>query len=166
MALDCLHMTAGFASVVATAGVLAISPAAPLDQWRALPPADLAAQLRAMSPQDLLTVGREGVRRLGTYRARLVKQERVAGKILPAQTLELLAQPAPRALRLEYVEGPSAGRKVIWTEKRPKQMLVREGGILGVTSLWLDVDGRLAQGDTNHKVLELGFAPALGDYCQ
>jgi hypothetical protein len=161
MALDCPDMTAVFASVAATVGMIAMTPGARLDLWRALPPAELAAQLRATSPQDLLTLGREGVRRLGTYRARLVKQERVSGKILPAQTLDLMAQPAPRALRLEYVEGPSAGRKVVWTEKRPKQMRVREGGILGVTSLWLDVGGRLAQGDTNHKVFELGFAPVL-----
>ena len=132
-----------------------------VDELRALPDAQLAAQLRGTSAQDLIALGREGVRRLGTYRARLTKQERVGAKLLPAQTLELLVQPAPRALRLQYVEGPAAGRKVIWTEARPKQMLVREAGLLGLTSIWLDVDGGLAHGDTNHRVTELGFAPLL-----
>ena len=163
MAIDSSDMSSGVAivAVAAAASGIAMSPAARIDQWRALPPAELAAQLRATSAEELVVLGREGVRRLGTYRARLVKQERVGGKILPAQTLELLAQPAPRALRLEYVQGPKAGRKVVWTDKRPKEMLVREGGILGVTSLWLDVDGGLAHGDTNHEVLELGFGPLL-----
>lgn len=154
-------MTYGSVWAVATAAVVGMSPGSRIDQWRALSPGDLAAQLRATSPEDLVILGREGVRRLGTYRARLVKQERVGAKVLPAQTLELLARPAPRALRLDYVEGPKSGRKVIWTEKRPKEMLVREAGILGVMSVWLDVDGRMAQGDTNHRVLELGFAPLL-----
>ena len=153
----------GFAMIAAVAAAAAtgMSPAARLDQWRSLSAADLATQLRATSPEELLALGREGVRRLGTYRARLVKQERVEKKVLPAQTLELVVQPAPWALRLDYLEGPKAGRKVVWTARRPKQMLVREGGILGIMSVWLDVDGGLAHGDTNHKVLELGFAPLL-----
>jgi hypothetical protein len=156
-------MKFGFATAatVATAGVLGASPAARLDQLGGLSPTDLAAQLRATSPEDLLALGRESVRRLGTYRARVVKEERIGKKLLPAQTLEIVVQPAPRALRLDYVQGPSAGRKVVWTEKRPKEMLVRESGILGIMSVWLDVDGSLAHKDTNHKVSELGFAPLL-----
>jgi hypothetical protein len=121
----------------------------------------LEARLRATSPEELIVLGREGVRRLGTYRARLVKQERVGGKVLPPQTLEVIVQPAPRAQRLEYVEGPKTGRRVVWTEKRPGEMLVREAGILGFTSLWIDLGGRLARGDTNHSVTELGFGPLL-----
>jgi len=135
--------------------------AARLDQLRALPPAALGDQLRQTPPDELVRLGREGVRRLGTYRARLTKQERVAGRVRPPQTLEIIVRPAPRALRLEYLEGPKAGRKVLWTAGRPRQILVREAGILGLASIWLDVDGRLAHGDTNHDVTELGFAPLL-----
>jgi hypothetical protein len=145
--------------------VLAVDPGASagarLDRLRALPPDALAVELRSMSPHQLVALGREGVRRLGTYRARLSKRERVGGKVLPPQTIELLVRPSPPALRLEYVAGPKAGRKVVWTAKRPNQMHVREAGILGVMSVWLDVDGRLARGDTNHAVTELGFAPLL-----
>jgi len=142
-------------------GALAGGPSERVDQLRALPAGPLAAELRASSAQELVALGREGVRRLGTYRARVTKQERVGDKVLPAQTLEILIQPAPRALRLEYVEGPKAGRKVIWTEGRARQMLVREGGLLGMMSVWVDVDGGLAHGDTNHEVTELGFGPLL-----
>lgn len=156
-------MRFGLARVAAavTAGSIGVAPAVRLDEWRALSPAELGAHLRSTSPQDLLALGREGVRRLATYRARLVKQERVGTKVLPAQTLELLIQPTPQALRIEYVDGPKQGRKVIWTARRPKEMLVREAGILGVMSVWLDVDGKLAHGDTNHQVFELGFGPLL-----
>ncbi|HEY8922792.1 MAG TPA: DUF1571 domain-containing protein, partial [Polyangia bacterium] len=136
-------------------------PAARLDRLRALPPAALAEQLRRTPPDELVSLGREGVRRLGTYRARLVKQERVAGRVRTPQTLEILVRPDPGAIRLEYLEGPKAGRKVLWTAGRPRQMLVREAGILGLASVWLDVDGGLAHGDTNHDVTDLGFGPLL-----
>lgn len=132
-----------------------------IDDLRALPVDQYAARMRATSPEELVTLGREAVRRVGAYRARLVKQERLGGKINPAQTVEITVQPAPRAMRLEYVEGPKAKRRVIWTARRPKEMLVREGGLLGVMSVWIDIDGRLAHGDTNHKVTDLGFGPLL-----
>jgi hypothetical protein len=137
------------------------SAARRLDEIRALPRPAVAEQLRATPPEDLIVLGREGLRRIGTYRARLLKQERVGGKLLPAQTMEVVVQPSPRAQRLEYVEGPKSGRKVIWTQKRPTEMLVRESGILGIASLWIDLDGSLAHGDTNHSVTELGFGPLL-----
>lgn len=132
-----------------------------IDDLRVLPADQFETRIRATSPEELIALGREGLRRLGAYRARVLKQERLGGKINPAQTIEATIQPAPGAIRLEYVEGPKSGRKVIWTEKRPKEMLVREGGLLGVMSVWIDIDGKLARGDTNHKVTELGFGPLL-----
>src|SRR6266404_4465272 len=75
-----------------------------LDALRALPQPVLAERLSATTPEDLIVLGREGVRRLGTYRARLLKQERVDGKLLPAQTMEVVVQTAPRAQRLDYVD--------------------------------------------------------------
>jgi hypothetical protein len=143
------------------AGAAEEPPAARLDALAALPQPVLEQRLAATSPEELIVLGREGVRRLGTYRARLLKQERVSGKLLPAQTLEVIIQSSPRAQRLDYVEGPKAGRHVIWTQKRPTEMLVREAGILGIASLWIDLSGSLAHGDSNHNVTELGFGPLL-----
>jgi Protein of unknown function (DUF1571) len=145
---------------LATGALTARSPGR-IDELRALPEAELGARLRATSADELVALGREGVRRLGTYRATLTKQERVGGEVLAPQTIEMLVQPSPRAVRLEYVSGPKAGRKVVWSETRPKQMLVREGGLLGMMSVWLDIEGGLAHRDTNHRVTELGFGPLL-----
>ena len=96
---------------------------------------------------------------MGTYRARVLKTERIKGELRPAQTMEILVCPSPHAVRLESVAGPKAGRRVLWRQdKRPGEILVREGGLFGLTSLWLDSAGRLARGDTNHAVSEIGFA--------
>jgi hypothetical protein len=118
-----------------------------------------AERLRTASPEALIASGREAVRKLGTYRARLVKTERIKGEVRPAQTIDILVRPSPPAIRMEYIAGPKSGRRVIWRQdKRPGEILVREGGILGLTSLWLDSAGSLARGDTNHAVSEIGFA--------
>src|SRR5438045_533139 len=83
-----------------------------------------------------------------SYRARVTKQERVGGKLLAAQTIEVAVRAAPRAPRLEYLAGPNSGQRVAWREgHRPAEMRVREGGIWGITSLWIDVDGKLAHKD-------------------
>jgi len=143
-------------------------PAAPggpkprLEELRALSRPALAERLRGTSPEDLLALGRDGVRALGAYRTRVVKQERIGGELLPPQTIEVSVRSSPRALRLEYVAGPKKGRRLVWRgDVRPSEMLVREAGILGLASMWIDVDGKLAHKDTNHRVSDLGFGPAL-----
>jgi len=162
--LSILFVGGGVAMTAAITARTAIAdPIRPtLGELRDLSGPELADRLRAMSPDHLIALGRDGVRSLGAYRARLVKQERIDGKLLPAQTIEVAVRPSPRALRLVYVAGPKAGRQVAWREDhRPAEMLVREGGFLGITSLWIDVGGKLARKDTNHGVMELGFGPAL-----
>lgn len=121
-----------------------------------------AERLRTSSVEAIIAEAREAIRTLGDYRARLIKTERVKGTVLPAQTLEILVCHAPRAVRLDFVAGPKSGRRVAWRENhRPGEILVREGGLLGLASLWLDASGGLARGDTNHAVSEIGFAHAL-----
>ena len=148
-------------AILALASVAEDAAGPKLDAMAGLPPPALEQRLVATTPAELIVLGREGVRRLGTYRARLLKQERVGGKLLPAQTMEVIVQSSPAAQRLDYVEGPKKGRHVIWTYKRPTEMLVREAGILGIASLWIDLSGSLAHGDSNHNVTELGFGPLL-----
>lgn|GEM_PF-5040771 len=117
---------------------------------------------RIASPEALIASGREAVRKMGIYRARLVKTERIKGKIPPTQTIEILVRPSPRAVRMEFVAGSRSGRRVLWREDhRPNEILVREGGIMGIASLWLDVSGGLVRAGTNHAVSEIGFASLL-----
>jgi hypothetical protein len=160
-ALVCQWCLAG--ALAAAAGEAPPPPLRPhLADLRGLSQDRLAEVLRAISPEDLVAIGREGVRALGIYRARVIKQERVGGTMHPAQTLEIVVRPSPRTVRLEYVAGPKSGRRVLWRQdQRPSEMLVREGGILGLASLWIDIDGKLAHRDTNHRASELGFGPLL-----
>lgn len=118
--------------------------------------------LQNATSETLIAKARVALRSMGDYRARLVKTERIKGDVRPAQTIEVLVCHAPHAVRLEFVAGPKTGRKVLWRQdRRPSEILVREGGLLGLTSLWLNASGGLARGDTNHAVSEIGFAHIL-----
>jgi hypothetical protein len=142
-------------AVLAPASARAGEPSAPAESAEANP-------LRDVSAESLVAKAREALRAMGDYRARLVKTERIKGEVRPPQTIEVLVCRAPHAVRMEYVAGPKSGRRVIWRQDhRPTEILVREGGILGLTSLWLDSSGGLARGDTNHAVSEIGFGNVL-----
>jgi hypothetical protein len=122
-----------------------------------------ADAVRSMPTEELLTRARASVARLGDYRMRLVKQERVKGKVLPAQTLEATVRPSPPAIRVEFRAGPSKGRKLLYNAKlRPTEFRVKEPGLLGMAgALWLGLDNPLARGDTNRNVTDLGFGPLI-----
>lgn len=124
---------------------------------------EIAAAIRELPPEALLAAGQKALAQLGTYSARLVKQERVGGKLEPAQTLKLLLREDPLAVRIDFVEGPAKGRKVLFdSSTRPKEMRVKEPGMLGmVGALWLNLDNGLARRDTNHRVTDLGLGALL-----
>jgi hypothetical protein len=126
---------------------------------------DEQAQILARIPQDaLVAMGRQGVAALGTYKARLVKRERVRGSMGQAQTLELTVRSEPFAFRLEYKSGPSSGRRALYNvEIKRDEIRIKEGGMLGIAgALWLQLDNPLTRMDTNHRATEIGFAALLG----
>jgi hypothetical protein len=126
------------------------------------PRAEIAEMVRALPQATLLDLGGAAVRELGAYSARMRKQERVGGKLLPAQVMTITVREQPQAVRMQVVDGPKKGRKVLYNEElRKGQFRVREAGILGIKALWLDLDSGLARRDTNHAVSDLGFGPIL-----
>jgi hypothetical protein len=113
---------------------------------------------RSTAPETLIGLGRRAAAALGTYRVRLVKEERVRGTLLGPQTIEATVREQPRALRLEFVSGPKAGRRVVYDEQvAPGRIHVREAGLLGFMPVWLDLDNPLTRTDTNHRATDVGF---------
>lgn len=127
-------------------------------------PRELAEKVMTETPQaELIEMGREAVRGLGTYKYRMAKQERVKGELLPVQDIDMFVQEKPFAVRLHYVGGPAKGRKVLYnTKERPDDFRVREHGFLGVFgAMWISVDSGMAKSDSNHTVKEAGMGPLL-----
>ncbi|MDX2008882.1 MAG: DUF1571 domain-containing protein [Myxococcaceae bacterium] len=117
------------------------------------------------TPQaKLLGMGQRIIQGVNTYKYRMLKQERVRGELLPEQVIDVYVRESPFAVRLHYVKGPGAGRKVLFNPKvRADEFRVREAGFLSVAgAIWLSVDSSFAKADSNHTVREAGIGPLLG----
>jgi hypothetical protein len=138
----------------------------PLEQRRAtvtaVPKPVLEKLFRTLPTAGLVELGHAAAKRLGTYHMRLVKRERVKGKLNEPQTLDLTVREAPLGIRLEFVGGPPKGRKAVYSaERRKDEFRVREAGVLGVVPLWLKLDNPLTRNDTNHPVTDLAFSSTM-----
>jgi hypothetical protein len=121
-------------------------------------------ELFATTPEGvLLEAGKAAASQMGTYESRVVKRERVSGKMMKPQTLHVTIRQEPRAVRLEILEGPAKGRKVVYDSTVKKNELrVREAGILGLTgAMWIDVNSKLTRSDTNHPIQDFAFTSII-----
>ena len=112
---------------------------------------------------DLIQIGQTAARALGTYSTRLTKQERIGGDLQDPQTAMVWVHPSPLALRVEFVEGSSKGRRLLYnTALRTDELRAREGGFLGIAgAIWVGLNSSLTRRDSNHPITDIGFAPLM-----
>ncbi|MEO6420609.1 MAG: DUF1571 domain-containing protein [Polyangiaceae bacterium] len=120
---------------------------------------ELARLVASISQGTLVDLGRQGVAALPLYRTRLIKSERLRGKMLDPQTVEVTVREQPFAFRMDFVHGPNKGRRILYNaELRESEVRVKEAGVLGFAgAIWLGLDNPLTRGDTNHRATEIGF---------
>jgi hypothetical protein len=124
---------------------------------------ELAQAMEQTPPRTLIEIGKKAAAALGEYSYRLAKTERVKGKLLDEQTMDVYVREEPFAVRLEYVKGPAAGRKVAYDSKsRANEFRVHEAGFFSLLgNMWLSCDSSLAKSDSNHTVKEAGMMRLL-----
>jgi hypothetical protein len=130
----------------------------------ARPREEIVELLAKLQANELIEAARGVVAGLGVYEVKMTKEERVGSKVLPPQTIRVTMRESPHAARLEFIDGPSKGRKVLYNEELKKnEMRVKEGGALGlVGALWISFDNPLARGDTRHPPSHIGYGRLLG----
>lgn len=131
---------------------------------KATPREQLERVMKETPQARLLGMGQRIIQGVNSYSYRMTKQERVRGELLPEQTIDVFVREAPFAVRLHYVKGPGAGRKLVYNPAvRTDEFRVKEAGLLSVAgAIWLSVDSSFAKGDSNHLVPEAGIGPLLG----
>jgi hypothetical protein len=141
-----------------------ISPPLGVASLAGLSTAQKCELIQSSSTQSLLSLAKEAARGLGSYRARLTKQERVSGKLLDPQLIDITLREAPKALWAVWTAGPSKGRRLLYDSTvKPKEMRVREAGFLSIAgAISLSIDNSLALRDTNHTIDEVGFLSLVG----
>lgn len=124
---------------------------------------ELEQALRTTAPDLLLGLSAQAIVALGTYQYVMVKQERIRGVLQGEQTIRTTIQEDPNAIRLEYLKGPSSGRKLIYNSTVKKnEFRVREAGFLAIVGrLWIRLDSDLTKNDSNHTVAEAGLGAVV-----
>lgn len=120
---------------------------------------ELDEAVRATPPTVMLTISKNAINALGTYRYVMKKKERIKGTLTGEQTVRVTVREKPSAVFLEYEKGPSAGRKVVYNSTiEVRKLRAREAGVLSVFGgIWLDIDAGPTRDDSNHAVTEAGL---------
>lgn len=120
--------------------------------------ASVSVDAASVSPEALLQHSRAALAKLGVYRLRFTKEERLEDGWIGPQVMDLVVRERPFAVRATIIAGPNKGRRFLYdTTSNKEQLLLREAGLLGMLPLWIDIDSRLTRGDTRHGANELGF---------
>lgn len=125
-----------------------------------LPPASVASAPRAAADDlaQIRVVVEDSMRQLttlNTYQVMMTRQENVKGEVQPAEDVLLSIRRDPRAVRLEWLDGPNKGREVIYNEGG--LMHVNMPGSL-VPRISLPPDSPIALKNSRHPISEAGFA--------
>jgi hypothetical protein len=94
-----------------------------------------------------------------TYQVAITRTERVNGQVLPEEKALLSIQRNPKAVRLEWPEGPNQGREVIYSAAvNDKVMHVNvANSAIPIPRMTIPVDSVLAMRNSRHSITEAGF---------
>lgn len=114
------------------------------------------------SPQTLTNIVAESQARLASlvsYRVPIKRQERVGSSLLPAEEILLSIRREPRAVRIEWPDGPSQGREVIYsaTEHDGLMHVKMPPSAIPVPPLALATDSPMVKRTSRHPITEAGF---------
>ena len=135
-----------------------LTPAKP--EWAATPAP--ASNSTTSPPKDaalgtILAASRKAVDALSSYQVAMTHQERVGTILNPAEDVVMSIRRKPKAVRLEWPDGPNKGREVIYAaDKANGQMQIKMANPL-VPRLAMAPDSPLATRNSRHPITEAGF---------
>ena len=98
---------------------------------------------------------------LNEYTLTLIKQERIRGRLNPAQNISVKWK-KPLMIYLKINSGNDSGREIIYAKgKNDDKMIVSPGGILGTITIKISPESRLAMRNNRHSVDEAGMAATI-----
>jgi len=162
------------------------APARPRNPERAAPPPavveglataeppkaidDATAREEAVEDPDqtlrrLLADARERLEAMSTYQVDITRVERVGSRLQPEEEALLSIRREPKAVRLEWPDGPSKGREVIYSALIDDRMMHvnMANTAIPMPRMSLPVDSPLALRNSRHAITEAGFDTILDD---
>jgi hypothetical protein len=108
---------------------------------------------------------RQRLESLQSYQVAINRQERVGDVLQEPEDVLLSIRRSPRAVRLQWNEGPHRGREVIFSDKETSGMLQvnMADSKIPIPRLTLPPDSPLALRNSRHPITEAGFDTVLGN---
>jgi len=91
------------------------------------------------------------------YSATFIKQERVGGKLLPAETIRFKFK-KPFMVYMGWLKGPHEGREALYVQGRNDNKVTgHEGGFLGFITINMEPRGPTAMRGNRHPITDVGI---------
>lgn len=135
-----------------------------LKRWQAgelatLDDATLLSEFKALPTEVLVTAMQLGAGQHQGFEIRMQRQERIDGTWQGKPFLNhIRLRRQPQQVYMAWLSGgPKAGQEILFDARvRSDAMYGHLGGMLGVVSKWIALDGGMARQNSNHTVLNLG----------
>lgn len=136
----------------------------PLRRTATVPPRPEEREQPPIAAASLVNGARTRLDQLGNYQVQLNRQERVGGKLLPVEDVLLSVRRSPKAVRLEWPDGPHKGREVIYSaSENGGLMQVNMADSLVPARMSLRPDSPLVMSNSRHPITEAGFDGVLAN---
>jgi hypothetical protein len=145
-----------------SAGSIVSAPAASTPEEKAPDPPPDSEKTEFAS---LVASARKRLDGLANYQVRMIRQERVGEALQAKEEVLLSVRREPKAIRLEWPEGPHKGREVLYSATETKGMMhvKMAESLVPVPPLTLAPDSPLALRNSRHPITEAGFETILAN---
>lgn len=111
--------------------------------------------------RSLVQTGRERLMKIGSYQVAMNRQERVGDALMPAENVLLSVRRQPRAVRLEWPDGPHKGREVIYTAQGGMMHINMADSKIPMPRMSLAPDSPMVMKNSRHPITEAGLDAIL-----
>lgn len=138
---------------------------APAEATNGKPIREEPAEDSEQTLRRLLADAEKRLKAMPTYQVDITRVERVGSQLQPEEKALLSIRREPKAVRLEWPEGPSKGREVIYSAAidERKMHVNMANAAIPMPRMSLPVDSPLALRNSRHAITEAGFDTILDD---
>ena len=114
---------------------------------------------QALDARAILAESRNKLESLTTYQVKISRTERVNNRLLPEEQIVLSIRRDPKAVRLEWADGPDQGREVIYSTAVDKGSLFvhMPKSAFPLPTMKVALDNPLVMKNSRHSIAEAGF---------
>ncbi len=113
----------------------------------------------ASEAEAILAQAEAKLRALKTYKVKVSRIERVGGQLAPPELVSISVRTEPKAVRLEWPDGPNRGREVIYSSTLdPTRLFVHvANSAIPLPVIKIAIDSPLVMKNSRHSITEAGL---------